>query len=157
MLYVPEVGSSPSLVQPILTLMLPSSSSSSFCICNMARLVVECCCSLSTRSTFRNPQPTFTHLHHTVMYLIYTKVCASFTFNVHNCHHQQSCLFHYSTYPCNSNLRAHCIPTKLFYNTWYYIMIWVWIYLSCVWLSALPFFSLQFGPFLPLCYKGVQA
>src|SRR4029434_2605173 len=78
---------------------------------------VECCCSLSTRSTCRNPRPSCTHLHHTVMPLFYTKVCASFTCNVHNCHHQHSFLFHYSTYPCNSNLRAHCIPTKLLYNT----------------------------------------
>ena len=123
-----------------------SQSEPSCCVCNMVRLVVECCCSLSTWSTCRNPWPTCTHLHHTVMPLIYTKVCAS---NVHNCHHQHSFLFHYSTYPCNSNLRAHCIPTKLFYNTWYYILIRVWIYLSCVWLSPLPFFSLQLCPSYP--------
>src|SRR4029434_9150501 len=76
-----------------------SQSKPSCCVCNMVRLVVECCCSLSTRSIFRNPRPTCTHLHHTVMPLIYAKVCAS---NVHNCHHQHSFLFHYSTYPCNS-------------------------------------------------------
>ena len=47
----------------------------------------------------------------------YSTPCASFTCNVNNWHHQHSLLFHYSTYPCNSNLWAHCIPTKLFYNT----------------------------------------
>ena len=30
----------------------------------------------------------------------------AFTCNVNNCHHQHSFLFHYSTYPCNSNLTS---------------------------------------------------
>ena len=72
-------------------------------------------CSLSARSTCRNPRPTRTHTHHTAIHSFYPILYAiAFSCNVYNCHHRHVFLFLLLLTLVTVTLWAHCIPTKLF-------------------------------------------
>ena len=62
------------------------------------------CCSLSTRSTCRNPRPTCTHHHRAPVHLLYPIPYASILYTVYILLPPPTMFFcSYSHYPCNSN------------------------------------------------------
>src|SRR4029434_4572680 len=93
---------------------------------------MRCCCSLSTRSTCRNPQPTCTHHHRTAVHLLYPIPYASI--------YMQYMILYDFTSPCFSvptpltpvivTLSAQCISTKLVLSV-SCIYHWMSVYILC--------------------------
>src|SRR4029434_3357009 len=75
-------------------------------------------CSLSTRSTCRNPRPTYTHRHRTAVHLLYPIPYASIYMQYLLLLSPPTFLFFVFLFllltPVTVTLLAHCLPNKLF-------------------------------------------